>query len=197
MADRFTDGIGGRLRQVIPDGGIRGFHREMEKRGVRGSSYAMIHRYLAGDDTPPLELLEAAADHLGVSAAWLICGEGSPTKLREGAQDLLEHLSLDAAYELAPLAHDKRAVIDAFHAAIRRLYEASEETEPDPEKVTRMAGLLVRMVRKPYWQLRHNLPGGPQQTDDYYMAALHALTLIMPMWRSVDSIDSIISQMEG
>ena len=196
MADRFTDGIGDRLRQVIPDGGIRAFHREMEEREVRGSSYAMIHRYLAGDDIPPLELLEAAADHLGVPAAWLICGEGSPTELREGARDLLEHLSLDAAYELAPLAHDKRAVIDAFHAAILRLYEALE-TEPDPEQVTRMADLLVRLVRKPYLKLRHNLPLGPWQVQDHYVAMLSAVTLIMPMWRSVDSIDTIISKLEG
>lgn len=186
MTDHFTATIGDRLRQVIPDGGIRGFQREMEARKVRGRSYAMVHRYLSGEEKPPLEFLEAAADYLGVTPAWLICGEGSPKKL---------DVSSDAAYKLLWMVHDKEAVLGAFHAALRRLVQ-SAETDPEPEQVKRLGDLLVDLVREPYRRLGHGLPGGAPQLQDHYIALLSAITLIMPMWRSVP-IEKLIARLEG
>ena len=84
---------------------------------------------------------------------------------------------------------------DAFHGAVRRLYQALE-TEPEPEQLSRMAELLVRLVREPLLRLRHNLPLGPRQVQDHYVAMLAAVTPIMPMFRSVDSIETIIAKLE-
>lgn len=128
-----------------------------------------------GEEKPPLEFLEAAADYLGVTPAWLICGEGSPKKL---------DVSSDAAYKLLWMVHDKEAVLGAFHAALRRLVQ-SAETDPEPEQVKRLGDLLVDLVREPYRRLGHGLPGGAPQLQDHYIALLSAITLIMPMWRSV------------
>ena len=69
---------------------IRAFHEEIsnsEKWGsVPGSSYSMIHRYLRGKATPPVEFIETAAEILGVRAAWLRTGEGGPTEEEELAR---------------------------------------------------------------------------------------------------------------
>ena len=164
---------------------------------VRGVGYSSVYGYVKGDiPDPPLSFLKVAAKALGVQRAWLAFGDGDRSEAVAAVQDTLDSLSQDAALQLAPLSEDPEMVIDAFHGAFRRLVMAVE-TPPTPEQVTRLSELLVQLVKKPYWQLRHNLPGGPRQTEDYYVAALHALTLIMPMFASVDSIDTIISQMEG
>ena len=183
-----------RLKDVIPRNGIRAFHREMTDKKVPGSSYAMIHRYLAGEKVPSLKFLEGAADVLGVRPAWLICGDGERTKAAPVGPTLRE-LTQDAAYQLVTFTEDKQAVIDAFHGAVRRLYWALE-TEPEPEQLSRMAELLVGLVREPFLRLHHNLPLGPRQVQDHYVAMLHAITLIMPMWRSVDSIETLIVKLE-
>ena len=193
MSGKGSD-VSGRLKAVIPENGIRAFHRDMTKKKVPGSSYAMIHRYLSGKKVPSLEFLEGAADILGVRPAWLICGDGERTEAAPAAPTLLE-LAQHAAYQLAPLSEDKQAVIDAFHGAVRRLYQALE-TEPEPEQLSRMAELLVRLVREPLLRLRHNLPLGPRQVQDHYVAMLAAVTPIMPMFRSVDSIETIIAKLE-
>ena len=194
MSDKRSD-VPERLRAVIPENGIRSFYRKMTKKKVPGSSYAMIHRYLAGETVPSLKFLEGAADVLGVRPAWLICGDGERTDAAPADPTLLE-LAQDAAYQLAFQAEDKQAVIDAFHGAVRRLYW-SLDTEPEPEQLSRMAELLVGLVREPSRRLRHNLPLGPRQVQDHYVAMLHAFTLIMPMWRSVDSIETLIARLEG
>ena len=88
-----------RLREAIQEvwgGSIRGFQREMERREVRGSSYATIYSYLRGDTQPSRDFLEAAADVLGVRLRWLRFGEGEPTGEEEVAgQALLEDAVAD------------------------------------------------------------------------------------------------------
>ena len=164
---------------------------------VRGVGYSSVYGYVKGDiPDPPLSFLKVAAKALGVREAWLAFGDGERSGSVAAVRDTLDSLSEDAAFQLVPLSEDPKVVIHAFHGAFRRLVVAVE-ARPTPEQVTRLAELLVQLVKKPYWQLRHNLPGGPRQTEDYYVAALHALTLIMPMWGSVDSIDTIISKLEG
>ena len=168
MSGKGSD-VSERLKAVIPENGIRAFHRDMTKKKVPGSSYAMIHRYLSGKKVPSLEFLDGAADVLGVRPAWLICGDGERTEPTPVGPTLLE-LTQDAAYQLVTFAEDKQAVIDAFHGAVRRLYWALE-TEPEPEQLSRMAELLVRLVREPLLRLRHNFLS-PREVQDHYVAML-------------------------
>lgn len=71
--------LGARLKKAIEDAGltIREFHRQMEARGVSGSSYPNIHRYLADRGEPTLAFLRGAAEFLDVRLAWLVTGEES------------------------------------------------------------------------------------------------------------------------
>lgn len=72
---------------------IRQFQQELEMRsGVRGTTYASVHSYFSGRaPSPPLSFLEAAADILGVRAAWLAFDDGEMTEeletRRRGALD--------------------------------------------------------------------------------------------------------------
>lgn len=82
-----------RLGRYIGDGpearmSIRSFAKAMKKREPRprGSTRAMIHRYLeAGADgpLPPSDFIEAAADELGLNPEWLAFGKGEPDEGRE------------------------------------------------------------------------------------------------------------------
>jgi transcriptional regulator with XRE-family HTH domain len=78
-----------RLRDAIERKGlsIRGFHRAMAAMEVSGSSYPVIHRYLSGTATPPLEFISAAADLLRVREAWLAFEIGPRTELDEALED--------------------------------------------------------------------------------------------------------------
>ena len=74
--------IGLRLREVLEyqAGGprtITWLQAEMEARGVPGSGYSNIQRYVAGnaDNPPPIDWLDGAAEALGVRTAWLALGE--------------------------------------------------------------------------------------------------------------------------
>ena len=164
---------------------------------VRGVGYSSVYGYVKGAiPDPPLSFLRLAAEALGVREAWLAFEDGERSEAVATVPVTIASLSEDAAFQIVLDCEDRQRVIHAFQGAVRRLVVAVE-TRPTPEQVTRVAELLVQLVKKPYWQLRHDLPGGPRQTEDYYLAALHALTLIMPMWRSVDSIDTIISKLEG
>lgn len=69
--------------------GQRAFQRAMEAysegrvgeggRAIPGVSRPMLHQYLKGKATPPLEFVEAAAQVLGVPFEWLAIGKESPT----------------------------------------------------------------------------------------------------------------------
>jgi hypothetical protein len=50
--------------------------RELRARGIRGSSYGSIRNYVVGNSEPPLEVLFAAAELLGVRREYL--AEGQP-----------------------------------------------------------------------------------------------------------------------
>src|SRR5690554_2618881 len=78
---------GERLRKALALAGIgvREFQRRMEARGVKGSSYANLHRYLSGEE-PSLDFIRHAADVLGVRAAWLALDDGAPTVEEEEAR---------------------------------------------------------------------------------------------------------------
>jgi hypothetical protein len=76
---------GERLRRFLGEGpdarmSVRAFAARMQEREPRpkGSTRAMIHRYLSGAQ-PPADFLEAAADQLGLNPEWLAFGRGEPT----------------------------------------------------------------------------------------------------------------------
>ncbi len=64
-----------RLKEAINRwGSIRGFQEKLhdECPDLRGTSYPMIHRYLAGKTQPSGAFLKAAAPLLDVNEEWLI-----------------------------------------------------------------------------------------------------------------------------
>lgn len=95
-------GRGGRPRGRNRPGSIRAFHIALKESGavVRGSSYQMLHRYLADETTPPPDFIAAAAKLLGVRPEWLATGEGEPTaehglEARAGAKALASGAGLE------------------------------------------------------------------------------------------------------
>lgn len=75
--------VGQRLSQFIGDEpdkkmSIRAFAAAMKAREPRpkGSTRAMIHRYLAGAPEPPADFITAAADVLNLNPEWLAFGRG-------------------------------------------------------------------------------------------------------------------------
>ena len=127
-----------RFDQALKNAGkkIRPFHEELANSekwsDVPGSSYSMIHRYLRGKSTPPVEFIEAAADMLGVNAPWLAFGTGPRDQNETLAQ---EKEIMERAWKLGSLTehdeerafaylseedrikhHDKRAAIGRFSA---------------------------------------------------------------------------------
>lgn len=90
--------LGERLRYAVEQNGlsVRAFHREMDdKRGVYGSSYPNIHRYLADKADPSLEFLKQAADLLSVRYQWLAVGQGKPTEAEQADAEADEAFQLE------------------------------------------------------------------------------------------------------
>lgn len=54
--------------------------RKLEGHKVKGATYPSMTAYLAGTQQPSLEFLRAVAEVTGVSARWLILGDGPPTR---------------------------------------------------------------------------------------------------------------------
>ena len=90
--------LGERLRHAVTEGGlsVRAFHRAMDgERGVYGSSYPNVHRYLADKADPSLEFLRQASDLLSVRYEWLAVGHGQPTEAEQAAAEAGEALELE------------------------------------------------------------------------------------------------------
>jgi len=77
VAERLRDALGGRS--------IRWLSQELGGRGLRGSSYDSVHGYVTGKRSPPVEVLEAAADALGVAFTWLATGAGTRVRVSDEA----------------------------------------------------------------------------------------------------------------
>lgn len=85
VADRLSEYIGDEDGKRMS---IRAFAEAMKSREPRpkGSTRAMIHRYLeAGPEgpVPSLDFIEAAADQLGLAPGWLAFGTDEPTRAEE------------------------------------------------------------------------------------------------------------------
>ena len=114
----------------------------------RGSTPAMIHRYLRGAVTPPVEFIQAAADVLGVDASWLAGGSSVPaaetpwvTSVRDGELNAAElrGLAVDGLTTRLPRFHflplrTQRAALEAVEAWARwSLDQNADRHENDPE----------------------------------------------------------------
>lgn len=80
--------IGSRIREAVVLRGmsLRALGRTLSKRSVRGSSYAMIHRYMSGKTAPALPFLQAVAELMDVRLEWLAAGSGGMTAADERAE---------------------------------------------------------------------------------------------------------------
>jgi hypothetical protein len=78
-----------RLSQLMKASGVtvRELQQRLEAKGVEGSKYSNVRRYVAGEgkSPPPLEWIEAAAQVLNARPAWLAFGEGEATEKEERA----------------------------------------------------------------------------------------------------------------
>ena len=114
------DTISARLRWAINRTGrsLREVQQELAKRGIRGSSYASFHGYVTNpEEIPPLELLAAAAEVLGVRAAWLAFNDGEPTEERQALRQEIEARGEDLGALL-----EERLPIEGVPEALRALF---------------------------------------------------------------------------
>lgn len=107
------ESVGRRLRRAVevrkPAWSVKSLQKSLKQRGVRGSSYGSMYNYLDGTSEPPLELLLACSEILGVSRAYLVEGLGEPTDAHEKAAAAIEAASTDLHDVLAPRL--KRSVL--------------------------------------------------------------------------------------
>lgn len=117
ITDRLRTLIGDEAEHVMS---IRSFADAMRNRKPRpaGSTRAMIHRYLKGTATPPLDFLTAAAAVLKVRVEWLTFGHGHPSR----------------AHEVGALgtARGQPTVVDEVDEALRTGFAAIAREEQGP-----------------------------------------------------------------
>ena len=182
--------ISARLRWAINRTGrsLRDVQQELAKRGVRGSSYASFHGYVTNpDEIPPLELLTAAADVLGVRPAWLAFNEGEPTEEGERLRQEME----DREEELGALLEERLPIPGGIPEVLRALFfdtlarwwfarkrileEAGQEAPTLEEVADDVIAAMLSPLR--YWAV------GSITRDrftEYAIAMLHALRVAMP-----------------
>jgi transcriptional regulator with XRE-family HTH domain len=175
---------------------IREFHRRMDERGVRGSSYASVHGYLRGKADPSVVFLQEAADVLGVREPWLVLGSGAPTR-REGElapgpsrpetgrEARLRERILSRYPELAGLPQAERDLF--FEALTRYVLTAPDAAElaigrDGSGRILELAGDLLFLLKLPLgpraWGFRD--PEADREAFHHYLTAmLHALELWM------------------
>ena len=187
--------IGARLREEIESwGSIREFQREIAKTGVRGTSYATLHSYLADKTRPSEEFLRAAARLLEARFEWLRDGSGAPKERDQRITDALfsalfpgrdledeTRLPLGAPFSIAQAVPEltdlSPAELAMFSEALRRYLASAPADEVFGfTELIAASELLWRLLKYPLEQpgFRHEL------TMDYVIAMLHALTLAMP-----------------
>jgi hypothetical protein len=127
--------IGTRLQAAIDQWpeqlGVRTLAELLKQRSPRprGSTPAMIHRYLRGAVTPPLEFIQAAADVLGADPSWLAGGSAAAaaepwtTTVRDGDLNAVElrQFAVEGLTTRLPRFHllsarTQRAALDAVEA---------------------------------------------------------------------------------
>jgi len=197
-------GVGKRLARYIGDGpgkvkSIRAFAAEMRERDPRpkGSTRAMVHRYLSGA-TPPSDFIEAAADVLGLRREWLAFGQGGPT-VAEGIAEAASSEQPDGEPGTAAYSEVFRAAFPDCDSAARacfwRLWAAVylRETRPPAEDSAEArlecARRVVSAIQAPLEVLGAMPPRtGPFKLDDYIIAASLALHGIVDQMDDADAL---------
>jgi hypothetical protein len=160
-----TEPVGKRLSEFIGDGpgkrmSIRAFAeamRNLEPR-PRGSTRAMIHRYLAGKQ-PPSDFITAAADVLQLNPEWLAFDKGAPTR---------EDAAVAAAGR--PIGD---VVWEYFVEGCRTRPNGSYDPTFNPPETLRPVALLL-------WRRSHRAyPHGP--ADDFQPAYGVGMALFAPL----------------
>jgi hypothetical protein len=194
MAARETSGE--RLRGAIErkEISVREFHRKMKAKGIPGSSYPNIHRYLSDEVDAPLEFLRAAAEVLEVRAAFLALNDGAMTEREQRAVELaadaapLPSLGTVLAEHVPSFAHlPPLAQAAVIHTALRWAAvdhprfdpQSSEEEAAGAELLAAVAVMDALSAPLEGWGIPFE-GLGEQHRADYCMAMLHALTLAAP-----------------
>jgi transcriptional regulator with XRE-family HTH domain len=121
---------GGRLKKAVeawPNGGVRTFMRALQAMDPRprGSSYAMIHRYMSGEHEPGLDFIKAAAEVLNVRETWLATGDGAMTVAEQQVEESLR--TGGATFETQALK-DAWAAMEAEWPALEAAPESVQST---------------------------------------------------------------------
>lgn len=146
--------LGERLRRGIESAGhsVRAFHREMEARGVSGSSYPNIHRYLADNSEPALGFLREAADLLGVRYEWLAVGQGPMKETEASVESRRDELTQELETALMPLSvtGDADLIRETFLATLARLAVLAESDgkKLSDEDVGKLAHRLTTFINR-------------------------------------------------
>ena len=183
--------IGKRLRTALEECGmsVREFHRQMEGRSVRGSSYPTIHRYLADKSEPSMAFLKSAAELLEVRESWLAQGDGARTEAEEMMSGSIRPESpahgvirqtIDALPETKSLPdHLKGDFVIAWarRAGVTEIHKGKLEDlktmTPDPE----IARNLAREILSPFEAMEFEPDADSMEFRDYVSAMLVALNL--------------------
>jgi len=181
IASRLRAAIEGWKQESGRDGSIRAFHKELARRGVRGSSYNMIHSYLRKENPrePSPTFLRGASALLGVREAWLTTGTGEPTEAEERIRRKRESSITEEDLLRNPKVDELFPGLDEFPLVIQdRFYEATDRyvRVADPDKIG-----LVR-----FWETLYGLLSAPsdlvpspeftpQAHEDYCVSVLQAV----------------------
>lgn len=108
--------VAARLRWAVERSGqiqsIRQFQQRLRERGVPGTGYSNVYRYVTDDAaSPPLEFLQNAGAVLEVRPAWLAFGDGDPS-LRDATIDSKIDSGLSASFpQYARAAESEKAIV--------------------------------------------------------------------------------------
>jgi transcriptional regulator with XRE-family HTH domain len=176
MAEREPRTLGERLRAAIEQKeiSVREFHRQMDGRGVPGSSYPNIHRYLADKAEPTLDFLRHAAELLVVRYEWLSVDAGPMLEDEKQAETELDAISLAAAMTM------KRSPTEELG---REYWEdALRDRDSVLQGWARRGAVFMTQSYMPYWvapfaSLRQRLGVDREQLGEVLAAPLRALGL--------------------
>lgn len=177
--------LGMRLREAVErQGSIRSFQSKMKEHGVRGSSYQMVHSYLAGDREPSLEFVRAAAVLLDVRETWLLTGSGPMTSLEDSVlyalQDRLgrgDDESVTAEVFRMGLSSGVEALLaDTVAMYIAAAHDSQDVTPEQAQEMFEDIYWLCLLPRR-LWGFQYGMP--TSQLNSYMTAMLLALQLAL------------------
>lgn len=209
-----------RLQEALDRDGksMRWLHTQLDERGAPNSSWGAVRSYVRGDQDPPLNFLEEAADVLGVRIEWLFgSGERTPDEQRVAervqAQKKPRTVLLDRVAEEHPEVERLPEAVQGLFLDVLASYalgapDGNElvESEKGTDTLVELAGRLLFLLFLP---LRWKAPlgawgfiGFPHKTSSrdlksYYVAMLHALQVAIPERGEGQEIDKAHGDLLG